>query len=92
MDFPGTTAPAAGTYKVVSGDSTIGANQVSFSVGVATSGTVGMTYSSTGAGTVNLTLGQTSTGKYTITMPSAPVMADSGTATTTVSFTNITQN
>lgn len=89
FEFPGSSAPAAGTYKVVADTTgTLAANTVSFYATVAST-TGGTFYASTGTGTVNATV-TVNSGKLNITMPDAPAKQVNGTNTITVNA-NITQ-
>lgn len=72
--FPDSTAPAAGTYRVVSADSifNLRANQVAI-VATTTTGTSTTFYESTGAGTVNAVVSLVNN-KYTIKVTDAPAV------------------
>ena len=89
FDFPGTTTPAAGTYKVIDNNNTPAANEVAF----AAASTVGgnNAYESTGAGTVNAVV-TVSGGKISISMPDAPARQTLGGSATVNVNANITQN
>jgi hypothetical protein len=85
FEFPGTTNPTAGTYKVVKSESgTPAAGQVSF---VATN--MAKAYASTGAGTVNATV-TVDGGKISVSMPDAPA-SESGATTSVNVKANIKQ-
>ena len=78
FDFNGSTAPTAGTYKVVAADQVDANDEVSFSAQNATSQTDTKTYNSTGEGDVKVTV-TVNGGKVSISMPTAKAQLVGGT-------------
>jgi hypothetical protein len=88
MAFPGTTAPAAGKYRIVASGATLQAGQTSFIVNNGNSNTAG--YESTGSGGVDAII-SINNNKYAIVIPETEVTPLIGTGANTTFSADVAQ-